>query len=135
MVKNQSTTRVDKALTSPTSVQVEIDEMSEAIKPVANSRFLVANKFDTSDSDIIDDLLARVIALAPGFSAALAAQVNREIRDRWACERPYISRRAGEGRSTRNEQIKRDYLAGERMALLERRYQLKSTRLWEIIKD
>jgi Mor family transcriptional regulator len=107
---------------------------AEAAKLAPNGRYSDTGTFAASDNDIIDDLLARVIALAPDFSAAIAHQVSREIRDQWAGDRVYISRRAGEGHSSRNEQIKRDHQIGERMALLQRRYHLSSRRLWEIIK-
>lgn len=36
-------------------------------------------------------------------------------------------------RVTRDELIRRDYQAGERIPLLERRYQLKQNELWAII--
>ena len=89
-----------------------------------------------NDNDIISDVLSLVISMAPGFSAALAAQVDRETRERWGGDRPYISKRAGEGNSTRNAEIKRDYWQrGEHIPLLERRYGLGKTRLWEIIKS
>lgn len=91
--------------------------------------------FEPSDNDIIDDILARVIAMSPGFSAALALQISRDTREQWGGDRPYIARRKGDGHSTRNEAIKRDYLAGEHMHLLERRYGVKRARLWEIIKS
>ena len=107
-------------------------------KPQAQKHLdLVAelNIFSPSDNDIIDDLLARVIALAPSFSAALARQISREAREQWGGDRPYVARKTGDGHSSRNLSIKRDYLAGEHMRLLERRYQLKRSRIWEIIKS
>ena len=93
-----------------------------------------ATPINGSEHDIIDDLLAHVIALSPGFSAAIAKQVDKAVREGWAGDRPYIAKRSGEGSSQRNALIKADYLKGERMALLERRYKLSRSRLWEIIK-
>ncbi|MHB8947548.1 MAG: Mor transcription activator family protein [Rhodoferax sp.] len=92
--------------------------------------------FETNQNDIIDDILRRVIALAPGFSAALAAQVDKEVREQWGGDRPYIGVRRGAGSSARNESIKRDYWQnGEHIPLLERRYGLKARQLWYIIKS
>ena len=91
--------------------------------------------FEPSDNDIIDDILARVIALSPAFEAHLAHQVSQEAREQWGGDRPYVARKVGQGYSARNESIKRDYLAGEHMHLLERRYGIKRSRLWEIIKS
>ena len=88
-----------------------------------------------NENDIIDDILRRVIAMAPGFTAALAEQVDKQARAQWGGDRPYISIRRGGGTSTRNAAIKRDYWQnGERIPLLERRYGLSKSRLWEIIK-
>jgi Mor family transcriptional regulator len=89
---------------------------------------------EPNENDIIDDILRRVIAMAPGFSEALAAQIDKEARAQWGGDRPYISLRRGDGRSTRNANIKRDYLAGERVPLLERRYGLSARQIWNVIK-
>ena len=96
---------------------------------------LITEIFEPNENDIIDDILRRVIAMAPGFSAALAAQVDKQAREQWGGDRPYISIRRGAGSSSRNAAIKRDYLAGEHIPLLERRYSLGRSRLWEIIKS
>ena len=90
--------------------------------------------FEPSDNDIIDDILARVIAMAPSFSAALADQVSREAREQWGGDRPYIAKKAGDGHSSRNDSIRRDYLLGAHMHLLERRYALSRARIWQILK-
>lgn len=87
-------------------------------------------------NDIVVDILRMVIAMAPGFSAALARQVEAQAKEKWAGDRPYIPRPGRQGYSERNAAIKRDYWErGERIGLLERRYGLKRTRLWEIIKS
>lgn len=96
---------------------------------------LIIEPFEPNENDIIDDILRRVVAMAPGFSAALAAQVDKEARQQWGGDRPYISIRRGAGKSSRNAAIKRDYLAGERIPLLERRYQLSGPRIWQIINS
>lgn len=132
MVKIKTTKHQGQA--SQINAYGQSDKPKVITAAVTNGRYSVTGTFAASDSDIIDDLLARIIALAPDFNAAIAAQVSREIRDQWAGDRVYISRRAGEGQSSRNEQIKRDHQAGEHMALLQRRYHLKSSRLWEIIR-
>jgi Mor family transcriptional regulator len=83
--------------------------------------------------DIIVDVLRRVLELAPAFTQALADQVDREIRSRWAGDAPYISARAGDGRSRRNEAIRRDYRSGERTGLLCRRYGLTPRQIQRIL--
>lgn len=86
----------------------------------------------TSD-DIVEDILTVVLALAPNFAGYLAQQAEREIRARWGGDRPYIARRAGEGTSQRNAQIRRDHRAGERIGLLCRRYRLSRQRIHQIL--
>lgn len=85
--------------------------------------------------DFVDDVLALVASLVPGFTPEQCAAAGLAVRERWGGDRPYIARRAGEGRSGRNEAIRRDYLRGERLALLERRYNLTQRRLLQIIKE
>lgn len=90
------------------------------------------------NDDIIDDVLRRVIEMAPGFSAALAAQIARDTRHEWAGDQArvfYVARREDELRSHRNERIMQDYQQGERLALLERRYGLSKRRILQIIKQ
>lgn len=88
--------------------------------------------FQPIADDLVGDILARVIALAPGFTAALAAQVEREAREAWGGDRVYIQRRGGT-LSARNQAIRNEFRAGERIALLKRRHQLSASRLWAII--
>lgn len=81
---------------------------------------------------MIGDILSYIMQLSPDFSAALAAQAEAHAREKWGGDRVYIQRKGGT-HSQRNTSIKRDYQAGERIELLERRYSLKASRLWEII--
>lgn len=87
-----------------------------------------------TDDDFVDDVLALVVRMVPGMTPDHAAQAAQAVRERWGGDRPFIARRAGEGRSGRNEQIRRDYLRGERLALLERRYGLSQRHLIRIVK-
>lgn len=88
--------------------------------------------------DVVEYALRCVLALAPGLTEAIQAQIKaaacHQVRDVFGGERVYITRRAGEGRSDRNAQIRRDYLAGERIPLLERRYSLSARQIWNVIK-
>lgn len=90
------------------------------------------------DDDIVADILRRVLALSPEFSAALMlplAQIDREVRDHWGGDRAYIARRAGEGSSARNDAIRRDHRAGERTGLLCRRYHLTPRQIQRIVRN
>ena len=88
-----------------------------------------------NEDDFVDDVVGVVAQLAPDLTPEQCAKIGAEVRLRWGGDRPYIARRQGEGRSGRNEAIRRDYLSGERLALLERRYNLTQRRLLQIIKE
>ncbi len=91
--------------------------------------------YTPNEGDIIDDILRMVIAMAPGFSTALAAQIDKKAREQWGGDRPYIKLR-GQDEKARNEAIKRDYWQhGAHIALLERRYSLSARRIWYILKS
>lgn len=88
---------------------------------------------DTVEDDVIVDVLRLVLELAPGFSAELARQVDRDVRARWGGDSAYIARRHGEGRSARNAQILRDYQSGARTGALVRRYGLTPRQIQRIV--
>ena len=91
--------------------------------------------WDNASDDIVADILRRVAALTPGFSAALALQIDRDVREMWGRDRCYIARRAGEGTSSRNAAIRRDHRNGERIGLLCRRYGLTRQRIHQILAE
>lgn len=89
--------------------------------------------------DLVADILARATRAADKnegvLTAEMADKIERDVRADWGGDRVFIPKRAGDGHSERNGRIKRDYLNGERLALLERRYQLSTRRLLQIIKE
>jgi len=92
--------------------------------------------FVPADNDLIDDVLRRVIEMAPAFNAALAAQISKQVRHDWAGDTVkvcYVAHQTKTMRSQRNEAIKRDWQRGERLALLERRYELSERRIRQIL--
>lgn len=123
MVKIKTSTRLSK-----------VEPIAQA-KPAPNGRYSDTGSFAASDSDIIDDLLARVIALAPDFSAALAESIDKETRAKWGGDRVYISIKRGGGKSSRNQEIKHLHQMGAHVAYLQRHFDLSNSRIWEIIKD
>lgn len=84
--------------------------------------------------DVVEYAMRCVLALAPQLNQAVIDAAARQVRGTFGGERAYIGRKQGEGRSARNEQIRRDYRNGERIPLLMRRYGLGRTQLHEILK-
>jgi Mor family transcriptional regulator len=96
--------------------------------------------------DLVEYTLRIVLALAPALSDAIKedmkSRASKQIREIYGGkkvfygdEQVYIGKRPTEGRFARNAQIRRDYKAGERIHLLERRYGLSARRLWQIISE
>jgi Mor family transcriptional regulator len=89
--------------------------------------------------DVVEYTLRCVLAMAPELTEAIRQSIQKDVSEQvrgvFGGERAYISRRPGEGRFARNAQIRRDYKAGERIPLLQRRYGLSPARLWQIINE
>jgi Mor family transcriptional regulator len=90
--------------------------------------------------DVIEYTIACALALSPPeiraeLRAHIALHASQQARRIFGGDRLYIGLKVGEGNSARNAQIKRDYLAGEHIPLLERRYKLSPAHLWRIIKS
>jgi Mor family transcriptional regulator len=89
-------------------------------------------------NDIVLDILGRVqeaLAEARGeLTPELVKSVEAGVRADWGGDRVFIAKRRGEGHSSRNSRIFRDYLAGERVKLLSRRYELSERQVLRIIK-
>lgn len=85
--------------------------------------------------DIIRDILERLAKALPAGALPdkLSRQIEEQVRQHWAGDRIYISRN-GDDLSERNAAIMRDWLNGERPALLCRRYKISRVRLWQIVK-
>ncbi|QRY31807.1 hypothetical protein JVX96_00280 [Variovorax sp. PDNC026] len=92
----------------------------------------------TDQNDIVLDILSRVqkaLAAAKGeLTPDLVKGVEADIRADWGSDRVFIAKRCGEGYGNRNSRIFRDYLAGERVKLLSRRYELSERQVLRIVK-
>ena len=114
------------------------DILTTPVKPADMDRTL--SGVPVTD-DVIEYTLACALALSPpDIRAYLREHIMRtagaQSRKVFGGDRVYIGKRTSDASSTRNDNIKRDYWQrGERIALLERRYGLGKTRLWEIIKS
>jgi len=86
--------------------------------------------------DIVEDILRRVIAMAPGFTAALAKKVEEGVRADWGGQKAYIGKRPGDVRNDRNAAIRKDfYMRGLHVGALCRVYKLTRVQIWRIINQ
>ena len=92
----------------------------------------------TDQNDIVLDILTRLqqaLSEAKGeLTPELVKTVEKQIRADWGGDRVYILKRRAEGHANRNSRIQRDYLNGERVKLLSRRYDLAERQVHRIIK-
>lgn len=93
--------------------------------------FVGQSATDDSPDDFVAYLI-RVMVTA-GVKAEVAGTVGQQVTEEWGGDRPYIAKRLGEGRSERNEAIRRDFQRGESIPFLMRRYQLSRVTIWRIL--
>lgn len=84
--------------------------------------------------DVVEFTLRCVLAMSPTISEAVAHAADRYVREVFGGSRAYIAAKAGEGTSARNQAIRRDYLLGERISLLARRYGVSERQVIRIVK-
>ncbi len=84
--------------------------------------------------DIVEYTMACVLAMAPGTSAAILTAVERQVRKTFGGDEVFIAKGAAQLRKERDAQIKRDYMAGARVAQLMRRYKITRGRIYQIIR-
>lgn len=86
--------------------------------------------------DLCESILRQCMAMAPGFTAAVAAAVDQRVRAEWGNTRAHITSTLG-GKdaafNARNAALMRDWQRGERIELLARRYQISRRRVEQII--
>lgn len=107
-----------------------LDAESTAIKADAQERL---NAVPVTD-DVVAYMLGCWLAVAPRTSVAVVKAVEQQVRHTFGGEEVWIAKGMAQQRLQRDEQIKRDYLAGERLETLERRYELTKRRLFQIVK-
>ena len=84
--------------------------------------------------DVLEYQMRFVLAMAPQLSEAMVQAAAAHTRAMFGGSRAYIARRAGEGTNARNEALRRDYLVGERINLLARRYGVSERQVLRIIR-
>jgi Mor family transcriptional regulator len=120
-------------MTEATDTTTESDQTT--IKPELQSRL---NAVPLAD-DVVDYMLACFQAVSARTSAAALQAVERQVREVFGNTEVWIAKGQNkllaQLRAERDEKIRRDYLSGERLELLERRYALSKRRLFQIVKS
>lgn len=107
------------------------DAESAGIKPDVQARL---NAVPVTE-DVVAYMVGCWLAVAPRTSPQLAQAVERQVRDHFGGDKAWIASMAARDLKERNAKIRRDYQMGERIELLERRYELSKRRLFQIVSD
>lgn len=83
--------------------------------------------------DFVCDLLRIAGQVLGGIDGDQARAIDTAVREQWGGDRPYIAKRVGEGRSERNEAIRRDHRRGEAVALIMRRHQVSRRTVYRVV--
>lgn len=89
-------------------------------------------------ADIVAEVLARVIEIAQPITPAMAAEVERAVRQEFGGEDCYVQKLGESGnarRTVRDQQIRAQYRRGEHIRLLARRWHLSEKRIRQIVCD
>ncbi|CAN7408919.1 hypothetical protein LJR074_002590 [Acidovorax sp. LjRoot74] len=120
---------VKPAAPATTPATPQLDGLLLADGPTADQQALAAVQHS---DDVVEYTLRCVIALAPKLNAAVLRAAEAQVREVFGGDEVWVGRRPD--LLSRNDAIRRDYLAGERVALLSRRYQLTQRRILQILK-
>ena len=86
--------------------------------------------------DFIKDILQRLAQMLPAetLTESISRDFEQAIRNYYGGDRLYIAKNEGDA-SERNEAICRDWLNGERIPLIARRYGISRSWVWKIVKN
>jgi Mor family transcriptional regulator len=82
--------------------------------------------------DVVEYTLRCVLALAPTLSEAVVRAADEHVRELFGGDEVWVGKR--KDLATRNASIMRDYLAGERVGLLSRRYGISERHVIRVVK-
>jgi len=88
--------------------------------------------------DVVEYTIACALALSPPevrtkIRQHIAQHASAQARRIFGGDRVYISRQEGQGRSIRNETIRRQFQKGEHIAYLSRHHNLSERQIWRVI--
>lgn len=91
----------------------------------------------SASDDFVKQLLRYLTEALGGetFSESIAIEIEKQIRDEWGGDRPYIGKTLADGedwRSARDRAIIADLERGERPLLVSRRYHISRIQVWRI---
>lgn len=98
---------------------------------------MMRDTFDLSaleDPDIVEVILQRVIAMAPGFSAALARQIEAEVKAQYGGQRLFVPKGAKRLTAVQRQAVYQDGLTNMPTAEITAKHKISRATLYREMK-
>ena len=91
--------------------------------------------FSSLEPDIVALILQKVIAMAPGFSRALAAQIEQEVKDSHGGQRIFIPKGPKRMTPEQRNAVYQDGLTGMENKEITDKHSISRRTLYRVMKD
>lgn len=91
--------------------------------------------FSAVEPDIVAYVLQKVIAMAPGFSRALAAQIEQEVKETHGGQRLFVPKGAKRMTPEQRRAVFADGLSSMENAEITEKHQISRRTLYRVMKD
>lgn len=91
--------------------------------------------FSNMEPDIVALILQKVIEMAPGFSQALAKQIEQEVKEAHGGQRMFIPKGAKRLTPEQRQSVFQDGLTKLTDVEIVEKHQISKTTLWRIMKS
>lgn len=94
------------------------------------------DKFDFTDlePDIVALVLQRVIAMSPGFSQALARQIEQEVKEQYGGQRLFLPKGAKRLTAEQRNQVYQDGLSSMSNEAISEKHKISRRTIYNIMK-
>lgn len=98
---------------------------------------MMRDKFDFSqlEPDIVTVMMQKIIAMAPGFSAAIAAQVEAEVRQEFGGQRHFVPKGRKRLTPEERERVYQDGLSNIDDQAIVEKHKISQRTLYRIMKE
>lgn len=97
---------------------------------------MTRDNFDFSglDADIVTVILQKVLAMAPGFSAAIAAQIEAQVRQEFGGQRVFVPKGGKRMAPEQRQQLFADGLTNMPQAEILEKHKVSRSTLYRVMK-
>jgi Mor family transcriptional regulator len=102
---------------------------------MSNVAYMHPNPDKDSDPDVVAYTLQCVIAMAPGFSAALAKQIEERVKAEYGGRRLFLPKGAKRLTPEQRAEVFKDGITNISDEAIIKKHQISKTTLWRIMKS